>query len=117
MINNYKIAGLMVDAPKYSPTVKELVIQSIQSLRTQVLLPDESEKGSRFHSDNHVLWLLESNIPQQEIIDNTFTWVLMALIEAARSDHWYNTDKDFDYHNHQDDDDDSGYDYDIVGEG
>lgn len=88
-----KFNGLRTDAPKYSPTVKEHVIEVTHDMRPYAYLADDAEPGMRFNNDDHIVWLLESNIPESQLNGNTHQWVLAALMEAARSDYWYTHEK------------------------
>lgn len=96
MTTDLKISGLMVDAPKYSEGVRKSVTQVIKDLRPWTYLPDDAERGVRFYDNGHILWLLESNIPEAAINAEVNMWVLAALIEAGRSDYWYAHEKNWD---------------------
>lgn len=96
MTTDLKINGLMVDAPKYSLATRTLVLQNIKDLRPWTYLPDDAERGTRFYDDNHIVWLLESNIPESNLKDEMNMWTLAALIEAGRSDYWYAHEKNWD---------------------
>lgn len=87
--------GLAVNTPKYSPSVKDHVIATIKEMRPYIFITDGVEQGSRFHSDAHIIWLMESNVSEAALQGNTHQWVLAALLEAGRSDYWYLHEKEW----------------------
>lgn len=89
------INGLMVDAPKYSTDTKSKIVETLVKLRPSIFLPDDAERGFRFDSDDHVIWLLESGATESEVNSDVDEACRLALIEAGRSDYWYAHEKDW----------------------
>jgi len=89
------MSGLRVDAPKFSTETKARIITVIDFIRDAITLPDEAEKGTRFKSNDHVIWLIESGATEAEVNEQLNEAVRLGLIEAARSDWWYNHEKDW----------------------
>jgi len=98
-----------INALKYSPVNRTHAIEMMHTLRDRILLPDDTLKGSRFNDDNHTMWVLESQTKEEEFIQDPVYYVCQALIESAKSDHWYAHDKRWD-------DDDYGYEEDMEVE-
>lgn len=89
------INGLRTDAPKYSQATKDHVTDVVKELRPYIFRTDSMERGSRFNSNEYIIWILESNFDEKTLMSNTYQWVLAALIEAGKSDYWYSNEKDW----------------------
>jgi hypothetical protein len=92
-----KIGGLRVDALKYSPETLKKLRPIIEEMRKVFVIPSgvDAIKDTRFNSNPHVIWLLESAVPEAELEGQRHEVVFAALLEAARSDHWYKYEKDW----------------------
>jgi hypothetical protein len=97
-----------INAIKYSTENRAHVIEIIHTIRDRVLLPTEAMKGSRFNNDDHVMWVLESQTKEEEFIHDPVFFVCKALVESAKSDHWYTHEKDYGTNDYDDDFDDDG---------
>lgn len=86
-----------INAPKYDPSRRAQAIYLMQHLRDRIVLPDEAEKGFRFKNDSHVLWVLESQATEAQFTEDPVFHATAALIESAKSDYWYNHEKDYDW--------------------
>jgi hypothetical protein len=73
-----------------------VAVELMHELRDRVVLPLDAEKGTRFNDDNHTLWVLESATKETEFVLDPAFHVGRALVESARSDHWYNHEKQYD---------------------
>lgn len=90
-----KINGLRVGAPKFSEATRNKILPVLQMMRMTMQLPEEALKGSRFNSNEHVLWLLESGATEAEVNGNLLEAARLGLEEAAKSDWWYTHEKDW----------------------
>ncbi len=86
----------MFGAKQYSTDVRAKALEMIQTLRPRVVLPDDALKGTRFNSDDRILWELESSATEDKFIEDPAFHVCAALVESARSDHWYTYEKKWD---------------------
>ena len=86
-----------INAPKYSEVSKADAFRLMTLLRDRIVLPNEAEKGFRFKNDQHVLWVLESQATESQFTEDPAFHVTAALVESAKSDHWYNHEKDYDW--------------------
>jgi len=84
-----------INAPKYIETNRAVAVELMHELRDRVVLPHDAEKGTRFNDDNHTLWVLESETKETEFVLDPAFHVSRALVESARSDHWYSHEKDW----------------------
>lgn len=89
------INGLRVGAPKYSPETIERIKLVLSEMRLVIELPAEAIRESRFKSDPHVIWLMESGATEDEVKADINAVCKAGLIEAAKSDHWYKYEKDW----------------------
>jgi len=100
----------MFGAALYSPEVRAKALEMIQTLRPRVVLPDDALKGTRFNSDDRILWELESRATEDKFIEDPAFHVCAALVESAKSDHWYNSHEcDYKWRDDDDYDDEDNY--------
>lgn len=80
----------------YSPKAREIAYDLIPKLRDNVELPGSDVlQGIRFKDDDSVFIRLESMTKEGEFMTRPRACVTAALIEAARSDYWYEKEKDY----------------------
>lgn len=95
-----------INAPKYSEISKTDAFRLMLILRDRVVLPKEALKGTRFNNDEHTLWVLESQSTETQFTAEPVACVTAALIESAKSDHWYEFEKryndDYEYYDDED---------------
>lgn len=92
-----------INAVKYSDVAKNLAIKIFSELRPTIQLPEDTIKGERFNGDFRLQWILESQTVEEEFIKDPRIACEKALIEAARSDHWYKYEKKWeDDYSHED---------------
>lgn len=89
------INGLRVGATKFSDETRNSLLPVLQMMRITMPLPPEALKGSRFNSNEHVFWLLESGATEDEVKGNLLEAARLGLEEAAKSDWWYTHEKDW----------------------
>jgi hypothetical protein len=99
-----------INALKYSTENRTHATMIMGTIRDCVLLPEDALKGSRFTNDDHVMWVLESQTKEDEFIQDPVFHVCQALVESAKSDHWYAHVKDWgpyewEDHDYMDDED------------
>ncbi len=80
----------------YSPAGKARAYRWLDHCRASVELPDDAIQGVRFKDNDSVFLRLESLIPEAEFMTCPRASIHEALIDAARSDHWYEFEKDYD---------------------
>jgi hypothetical protein len=98
------------NAIKYSPESRAKAITMFHELRNRVVLDEtNSERGSRYGNDDHVMWILESQSKEDQFLTDPAFTVCQALHEAARSDYWYHWEKDYGTDDCDDVDDDEDY--------
>ena len=85
-----------INALKYSTVSKASALALMKALRPRVVLPDDALRGVRFNCDNHTLWVLESQTTEEQYKEDPVFEVSRALVESARSDHWYAHEKKWD---------------------
>lgn len=85
-----------IDAPKYSEVSKADAFRLMDLLRDRITLPVYAIKETRFNNNDHVLWILESQSTETQFTEEPVVHVTAALIEAAKSDHWYKYEKKYD---------------------
>ena len=101
-----------INAPKYSEPSRTAAISIMHNIRERLFLPDDAKRGTRFNNDNHTMWVLESQTKEPEFIADPVHAVANALVESAKSDHWYDS-SECDYKWRDDDDYDDGYDCEV----
>lgn len=87
----------MIDltAARYAGDVQEVAISMIRHARKVIALPDGTECGTRFNSDEMTLRRLESMFSETEFIHEPLNTVEAALLDAAKSDYWYSNEKEY----------------------
>lgn len=97
--------GIFLGRKLYSHNMREAALVFIKIERCFVNLPTDSMKGRRFNDDDSVFDRLESATNEKEFARRPLEAVDAALIDAAKSDHWYEYEKDWgDDEEDQDDD-------------
>lgn len=101
------INGLRADAVKFPESLRHDIKEVLADLRPNYQFPKESqaERGTRFFSDEHVMWLIESGATEVEMKEDMVAVCKAALHEAGKSDYWYAHEKkwDDDYSNEGED--------------
>jgi hypothetical protein len=83
-------------APKYSDKARLQATALMDALRDRVVLPADAIKDWRFRDNQHTLWVLESQATEEQFNEDPSFEVTRALVESARSDHWYKFEKKWD---------------------
>lgn len=85
-----------IERVPYSPTAREIAYDLIPKLRDGVELPgSDVMQGVRFKDDDSVFIRLESMTKEGDFMTCPRASVELALIEAARSDYWYEHEKEY----------------------
>ena len=98
-----------INAPKYSTVSKASAFALMKALRDRVILPEDALMGTRFNSDEHTLWVLESQTTESDYKEDPVFAVTRALVESARSDHWYEKEKDYGEYDYENPDSEEDY--------
>lgn len=85
-----------IDRIPYSPVGKARAYRWLDHCRLIVELPDDALRGVRFNCNDSVFVRLESLVPEAEFMTCPRASIFEALVDAARSDHWYEYEKDYD---------------------
>ena len=94
-----------INALRYSESSRTAAVSIMRNIRERIFLPDETKRGTRFYSDDHTMWVLESQTKEVDFTSDPVHAVTKALIESAKSDFWYNS-HECDYKWNDDDYDD-----------
>jgi hypothetical protein len=90
-------SGWAMDRETFSQLARELMMLMIASRRASIRLPDDTLKGPRFNDNVAILARLESMFTEAQFVVSPGDRIDWALIDAARSDHWYAIEKRYDY--------------------
>jgi len=79
----------------FSKDAGDVFAMAVEHRRTMLQLPVDAMKGTRFNSDEAVLARMESACGEREFMACPGLHIDTALVDAARSDHWYRYEKDY----------------------
>lgn len=88
--------GLDIYAVKFTADIHDVALELLPHTRKAVVLPTDAERGSEFNNDDRVLWRLESMFSEDEFCHDPIGTLSAALLDAAKSDHWYTHEKEWD---------------------
>jgi hypothetical protein len=89
--------GIDLQRKPYSTHAKDIFDIAIDHRRSGLVLPSNASKGARFNDNTSVLARLESMSTENDFIKCPGIRIDSALIDAASSDYWYQTEKKYDY--------------------
>lgn len=87
--------GWTMNREKFSPLARSVFEVAVTHRRIGLKLPDDALRGMRFGNDGAILARLESMFTEGEFMACPGTRIDAALIDAAQSDHWYETEKNY----------------------
>lgn len=81
----------------FSEQARRVLDSMIDSQRSALKLPTNTLRGGRFNDNAGILARLESRFSEEEFMGCPGPCIDKALIDAAQSDWWYDTQKDYGY--------------------
>lgn len=87
--------GWSMDREKFSGDAIKIMEIAIDHRRQLLELPDDAMRGMRFKSNSSILVRLESMFTEAEFMECPGLRIDAALLDAARTDHWYEFEKDY----------------------
>lgn len=99
-----KIWGKSTNAVEYDDNTIEILMSMIDDCRVEferefknaILDPkQELYMGTRYNTDDQILWVLRSNVSENDFINNPKHYIFRVLLGACSADHWYTFEKDW----------------------
>jgi len=87
--------GWTMERKLFSEDARDVFAVAVGHRRAILQLPADTTRGARFNDDESVLVRVESACTEAEFMACPGPSIDRALIDAARSDHWYEVEKDY----------------------
>lgn len=87
--NKYSLIGETI----FNNTVENCRIIIKNEFNSAIENKDNLHIGTRFRSNDQVLWTLQSNVTEKEFLKDPSVYIQRVLLGALSADHWYTYEK------------------------